>query len=485
MAYHYVPLATFRDAAGIEDDNITVAAPSTSAAIAVDLDPDGDLDVIDVDADASPTPLALRSPPSPRWHHYRSYLRLSAEFFSGNAGLLLIALSQGFASLMGVFVKKLNGLDPPVHPLEMWALIEVDRDGRSATCETLTNVCDPPGVPTGAQLIWVRMAMTWVICVAYMSLMGVSDPVLGPRGIRTLLVFRGLSGFVGLFGTYYALQYLSLSDATMLSFLTPMCTAVTGALLLKENLTMKQMVASLFSILGVVLIARPEFLFGRHQEGGENDGVDGSDTRIVTPAHRLAAVGVALLGVVGLTSAYTTIRAIGKRAHVMHNLGAFSLFCVLTAPIAMAVVKTPVVIPDNIPSLVMILAVSGCGFAAQMTMTSGLQRETAGRGTIAIYVQIIFSLVFDRIFFNTTPPLLSVIGAVIILSSALYVALSKQAATKVPKVLNLQSVSVVKDASLEEGLLANVTENLSIRNWFPRVAGWTAVTRVVNLNPEC
>ena len=30
----------------------------------------------------------------------------------------------------------------------------------------------------------------------------------------------------------------------MLSFLTPMCTAVTGALLLKENLTLKQMVAS-------------------------------------------------------------------------------------------------------------------------------------------------------------------------------------------------------------------------------------------------
>ena len=75
----------------------------------------------------------------------------------------------------------------------------------------------------------------------------------------------------------------------------------------------------------------------------------------------------------------------------------------------MAVVRVPVVIPDNIPSLVMILAVGGCGFAAQvrrviansmhgllmiygwcrqMTMTSGLQRETAGRGTIAIYVQV-------------------------------------------------------------------------------------------------
>ena len=52
------------------------------------------------------------------------------------------------------------------------------------------------------------------------------------------------SRFVGLFGTYYALQYLSLSDATVLSFLTPMATAITGALLLKEDLTIKQVLAS-------------------------------------------------------------------------------------------------------------------------------------------------------------------------------------------------------------------------------------------------
>ena len=52
------------------------------------------------------------------------------------------------------------------------------------------------------------------------------------------------SRFTGLFGTYYALQYLSLSDATVLSFLTPMTTAVTGALFLKETLTLKQVSAS-------------------------------------------------------------------------------------------------------------------------------------------------------------------------------------------------------------------------------------------------
>ena len=46
------------------------------------------------------------------------------------------------------------------------------------------------------------------------------------------------------------------------------------------------------SLLGVVLIARPEFLFGRHQESGEvHSSDDGSGMRTVTAAQRLIAVG--------------------------------------------------------------------------------------------------------------------------------------------------------------------------------------------------
>lgn len=46
--------------------------------------------------------------------------------------------------------------------------------------------------------------------------------------------------FFGLFGVYYSLQYLSLSDATVLTFLAPMCTAVTGAVLLHEQLSWRE-----------------------------------------------------------------------------------------------------------------------------------------------------------------------------------------------------------------------------------------------------
>ena len=46
--------------------------------------------------------------------------------------------------------------------------------------------------------------------------------------------------FFGLFGMYYSLQYLSLSDATVLSFLVPMCTAMAGALFLGEKFSRRE-----------------------------------------------------------------------------------------------------------------------------------------------------------------------------------------------------------------------------------------------------
>lgn len=48
------------------------------------------------------------------------------------------------------------------------------------------------------------------------------------------------SRFFGLFGVYYSLQYLSLSDATVLTFLGPLFTGIAGAIFLKEKFTLKE-----------------------------------------------------------------------------------------------------------------------------------------------------------------------------------------------------------------------------------------------------
>lgn len=50
--------------------------------------------------------------------------------------------------------------------------------------------------------------------------------------------------FLGLASVYYSLQYLSLADVTVLGFLAPMCTAMTGSFFLKESFGLKEGLAS-------------------------------------------------------------------------------------------------------------------------------------------------------------------------------------------------------------------------------------------------
>ncbi|KAF7794438.1 hypothetical protein EIP86_005572 [Pleurotus ostreatoroseus] len=113
--------------------------------------------------------------------------------------------------------------------------------------------------------------------------------------------------FTGISGVYYSLLYLSLSDATVLTFLAPTSTTIAAAILLSEKLSWKQLVAGLFSLFGVVLIARPQFLFGTQYQLPDvvpTEDTAGTDSaNDVTPAQRLAAVGAAMIGVLGATGA--------------------------------------------------------------------------------------------------------------------------------------------------------------------------------------
>ncbi|KAF8057617.1 drug/metabolite transporter superfamily [Lyophyllum atratum] len=320
---------------------------------------------------------------------YKLFLYLVVgEVLKSNVGLLLVTASQAFFSLMNVFVKKLNSIDPPVSTFE---------------------------------LIAVRMIITYVFSMAYMIYAKVPDPFLGPKGVRLLLVFRGFPGtFFGLLGIYYSLQYLSLSDATVLTFLAPLCTGICGAIFLKERYTAREAFASIFSLFGVVLIARPAFLFGDVNTIHTLSTDPNSET--VTSEQRLIAVGVSLIGVLGATGAYTSITAIGKRAHPLHAMTSFSSQCVIVAVIAMIIQKTPIVVPTEVEWLALLILIGVFGFIAQVLLTMGLQRETAGRASTAVYTQVVFAAVLERIFFQTTPSILSVIGTVIIITAALYVA---------------------------------------------------------------
>ncbi|KAH9052750.1 hypothetical protein EDB87DRAFT_1655582 [Lactarius vividus] len=312
----------------------------------------------------------LRHGISWRWDSARTLVSI---FVDNNAGLMLVGASQFFLSAMNVAVKLLNSLDKPS-----------------------TNIGGP----------WSSLVITYICSIAYMYWKQIPDPVFGPKGLRLLLVLRGFTGFFGLSGIYFSLQYLSLSDAMVLSFLSPILTGFTGAIFLKEPFSHKELFTGLCSFLGVVLIARPQFLFGK-AHANRSTGIPADLSEVATPEQRMLSVIAALIGVLGATGAYTSLRAIGKRAHTLHSITFFSTQCILASTAGMIIFRVTPVIPTHI------------------LLTMGLQRETASRGSLANYIGVVFALAFERIIFHTTPSELSIAGSVIIMSSAIYVALTK------------------------------------------------------------
>ncbi|KAF8510136.1 hypothetical protein BU17DRAFT_55662 [Hysterangium stoloniferum] len=319
-------------------------------------------------------------------------VRWLEQLYGNNVGLFLIAASQLFITLMNIMVKFLNQIDDPVPTLE---------------------------------LILVRMVITYGCSITYMLIKNVPHPIFGPPEVRYLLIIRGVCGFFGLFGLYYPLIYLSLSDTVILSFLAPTTTSIAGFLLLHETISRREVFAGLLSLFGVVLVARPQSLFGTHSEDMPlpvEDSPDVSATIAIASTQRLIAVGVAMIGVIGSTGAYVTLRAVGKRAHTLHSLTFFSSYCVIVSIIGMVLYNVKPVIPTRWSWCALLLLIGIFGFIAQVLLTMGLQRETASRGTLALYTQIVFATALERFIFNVTPSYLSIFGAFIIMGSAVYIA---------------------------------------------------------------
>lgn len=77
-----------------------------------------------------------------------------------------------------------------------------------------------------------------------------------------------------------------------------------------------------------------------------------------------------------------------------------------------------------------------------------------------VYTQMLFALTFDKLVFGTTPNWLSIVGSSLILGSAIYVALHKEAPAKEPErsthasreeEVGLMSPTSESDTDVEDG----------------------------------
>jgi drug/metabolite transporter (DMT)-like permease len=137
-----------------------------------------------------------------------------------------------------------------------------------------------------------------------------------------------------------------------------------------------------------------------------------------------------MLGVLGAASAYTTLRWIGKRAHALISVNYFATWCTIVSTVMMMVLPgVGFLLPANLKEWAYLFFLGTCGFIMQFLLAAGLQYEKSSRATNMVYTQMLFALAFDKLVFGTTPGVLSIIGSSLILGSAIYVAVQKEAAS--------------------------------------------------------
>ena len=354
----------------------------------------------------SSTPKTVPSP-----NNNDTETRITVSETSDNTGLYLLLASQFFNSVMVISTKLLE-TDPAFE--------------------------DDPIEPF--QILVVRMLITFIGTLLYMYFNKHKIPHVpfGPPEVRKWLIARGSFGFFGVFGLYTSLKALSISDAIVITFLTPTLTGILAACILKERYSRIEGICGLIALFGVVLVVRPTFLF--HQDATSNSDKNEEAVESSSSKARVVASLFGLLGVCGASSIYIIIKHIGTRAHAIMSVTYFAFISFLISLCGIIFSpNTTFKIPQTLNQWFLFFIIGISGFIMQLLLTLGIQKERkTSRSSLVIYSQMIYSLFWDLLIFHHLPNFWSWLGIIIIVSSTLYALFYKNMQTN--KSTNQQDV---------------------------------------------
>jgi drug/metabolite transporter (DMT)-like permease len=256
------------------------------------------------------------------------------------------------------------------------------------------------------EIVLVRAVVT--LALSYALVRRARLPLWGNR--KSLLLLRGFLGCAALTCFYFSIVHLPLAEATVIQYTNPVFAALLAGLLLGERFGGRELIGVIASMTGVLLIARPSFLFASGAP--------------VDPLH----VGIAVCGALFSAIAYVTVRML---RNIDSPLVVVFYFPLVTVPIVLPFAIAGWIWPTPTEWAVLV----GIGTAtqiAQVYMTRGLQLEPAGRATAVGYLQIVFAALWGILLLGEHPDAWSILGAAIIIGGTLLVSLTRPRAASSP-----------------------------------------------------
>ena len=207
------------------------------------------------------------------------------------------------------------------------------------------------------------------------------------------LFLRSFFGTMGLICNFYAVDRLAIADANILNKLSPFFAIIMSYFILKEKANKTEWLCVVVAFIGALFVVKPSM-----------------DIQFVN-----AMIG--MVGGFGAGVAYTFVRKLGKageRGPVI--VMCFSVFsCIVTAPFLIIGAK-----PMSLYQIVMLLLAGAAATGGQLSITKAYTKAPAKEISVFDYSQVVFAAALGLVFLGQIPDLMSIIGYVIIIGSAVF-----------------------------------------------------------------
>ena len=274
------------------------------------------------------------------------------------------------------------------------------------TSSTLTRFL--PGVPP-MQLVFLRALLTILPFYAYFHYTNKVDELLANLK-NQILHLNGFFATIAGYMLYLAMSKLSISETFTIYSTSGLLNGFLGSLILREPYSKQDKLLGGLSFLGVILIVRPPFIFGK----GEEDSPYNTETTI---SH--AAAGVcAFLSAASFSLYQIGVRASRKNASpyvTSFYVNASSIFWLGLYFLFHGDYKS-LAFSEYLGCFIFGAVCLG-GFIA---ISYALKYAPASVVGLLGYTQLVYTLLVDICIFGDFPSLLTIIGATLIVGSSIY-----------------------------------------------------------------
>lgn len=240
--------------------------------------------------------------------------------------------------------------------------------------------------------------------------------MINDRKNRKLIFMQSFLAFILGYCYFYGIKYMPLSEAIVLMYTNPMFTGFLAWVLVKEYYPLYERLSALTSVIGVVLIMRPEFIFG-----GKDIDIPDNESSEIKDVQEHASTGLVCLAVSFLLSLNGVfIKLTGKAVHPITLVWFGVFFSTILAPLACLIFEGFVGLSWFQALEVVLMAVFN--FFGQFFLTKSYQMSEKTIGiTLVNYIQIFFAYIFDLAIIHDVPNGFSVLGSVLIVFGCLYI----------------------------------------------------------------